>query len=74
MQLIGIPEGLETYYQYGATQPYVTVAKAAGIPLNTTLNSYFFQMGGIDWANHLHVIDPCVPLGLTGQPGGCATP
>ena len=65
-----IPEGRETYTQYGATQPFVTVANANGVGSNGVF--YPFQFSGVNWASHLHVVDPCVPLGLTGHPGGCA--
>ena len=61
-----------TYTQYGAESPVVQVATNAGI--SNSGNGYQFNPTGIDWANHLHVVDPCVPLGLTGQPGGCVDP
>ena len=31
----------------------------------------FFQMPGLITGHHLHVIDPCIPKRMTGQPGAC---
>lgn len=64
-------EGGTTYSVYGATSPVVGVANAAGIAIIGANSSYPFNPSAIDWANHLHVLDPCVPKGLTGQAGGC---
>jgi hypothetical protein len=61
----------ETYSVYGQTSPVVGVAQAAGIGFISANQSYPFNPSAIDWAHHLHVVDPCVPLGLTGQNGGC---
>jgi hypothetical protein len=35
--------------------------------------AYFMQMPGLITGHHLHILDPCVPLGLAGRPGGCVT-
>jgi hypothetical protein len=32
---------------------------------------YFFQMPGLITGNHLHIVDPCIPKRMAGQPGGC---
>lgn len=31
----------------------------------------FFNMPGLIEGNHLHIIDPCIPLRMAGQPGSC---
>jgi hypothetical protein len=32
---------------------------------------YFFQMPGLITGHHLHIVDPCIPKRLAGQPGTC---
>jgi hypothetical protein len=32
---------------------------------------YFFQMPGLITGHHLHIVDPCIPKRMTGQPGAC---
>jgi len=32
---------------------------------------FFFQMPGLITGHHLHIVDPCIPKRLAGQPGAC---
>jgi hypothetical protein len=59
-------ESGETYAAYGAPQPVSEVAAAAGLPFNSGLSAYggyIFDFSGVDYAHHLHVIDPCTAQG-----------
>jgi hypothetical protein len=33
---------------------------------------YFFQMPGLITGHHLHIVDPCIPKRIAGQPGACS--
>jgi hypothetical protein len=57
-------------YSYGSftgcdLNPYVNV------PFETGPNC---PSSACDISQHMHIADPCIALGLAGQPGGCVTP
>ena len=61
-------ESGESYFMSGVSQPMTGVAAANGIPQSTWPDGshyYRFTPNGvnIDWAHHLHVLDPCVAKG-----------
>jgi len=56
-------ESGQGYVLYGAAQPTQQVAVAAGIPFNSGIGGYLFAFPGVDFASHLHVLDPCIPQG-----------
>jgi parallel beta-helix repeat protein len=72
---ISIESG-ETYEAYSATQPIASVAAGAGISFNAGLSSsggYIFALAGIDYATHLHVLDPCIAQNTCNGSGTSVT-
>ena len=55
-------ESSATYTSFGVQDPIVTYAQQAGVP--TWNGDYVFDMkSGVDWAQYLRVVDPCVAQG-----------
>jgi len=82
-------EGGEGYLTAGLTYPLQPwLAGQAGISGGVGSNQQLNYWGGVPIPNvvgpncptstcgilqHMHIADPCVPLGLAGQPGGCTS-
>jgi hypothetical protein len=58
-----------TGYNVGA-QPSLEVLEDSA-STSEKLVLYFLQMPGLITGHHLHIVDPCIPKRMAGQPGAC---